>query len=434
VAQAGLSYDQAPPLAVPLRFFATAPLFLIAAALVVGFRGEELFASRISPAALAATHLVTLGFMAMTMLGAMSQILPVLAGVPLPRPRLVAMVAHLGLTFGTAALAGGFLFGSPRLLGSAVVLLAAGFGVFLIAVAIGLARAPTRNPTNVGLALAAVGLAITVVLGLELGVMHGFGIAAASPAVRELHPGWGLLGWTGLLVAVVGFHVVPMFQMTPDYPPSMRRGLAPAVFGLMMVWSFARWRDPSAAWPAWIIAAAGAVYLAFAVWTLRLQARRRRARADATLLLWRFGMGCAIAALAGWMARDAMPAADALEVAVGVLALFGFAVSVIAGMLHKIVPFLAWFHLRALASKGRRVPHMGMLLPDAPQRRYAHAQMAATVALVAAVFAPAQVAPIAALLVALAAALLARNVLTVLRAFREARIATQDAPASAPQR
>jgi len=85
-------------------------------------------------------------------------------------------------------------------------------------------------------------------------------------------------------------------------------------------------------------------------------------------------------------------------------------------------------------AKGRRVPHMGMLLPDAPQRRYAHAQMAATVALVAAVLAPAQVAPIAALLVTLAAALLARNVLTVLRAFREARIATQDAPASAPQR
>ncbi|MCX7892761.1 MAG: hypothetical protein N2544_10415 [Burkholderiales bacterium] len=420
MAAPGLRYDQAPPFAVPLRFFLTAPLFLVAAALVVGFRGEELFASRFSPAALAATHLVTLGFMAMTMLGAMSQVLPVLAGVPLPRPRLVAALAHAGITAGTAALAGGFLWGAPGPLKAGVLLLGGGLGVFLAAVAIGLARAPNRAATGVGLALAALGLAVTVALGLELGAVRAWGRAAANLAARDLHPAWGLFGWTGLLVAVVGFHVVPMFQMTPPYPATMQRWLAPAVFALLVAWSAARWGGDLPRASVWLLGAVAGGWFAFAVTTIALQARRRRPRADATLLLWRLGMACAVAALAGWAASVAL-ATDAIDVAVGVLALVGFAVSVIAGMLHKIVPFLAWFHLRALVPPGRRVPHMGLLLPDPAQRRYVVAQAAAVAAMLAAVAAPPWMAPVAAAALALAALLLEWNLVTVLRAFRRAR-------------
>ncbi len=420
MAAPGLRYDQAPPFSVPIRFFLTAPFFLLATALVVGFRGEELYASRFSPAALAATHLVTLGFMAMTMLGAMSQILPVLAGVPLPRPRLVAALVHAPMTVGTAALASGFLWSAPLLLKAGAVLLGFAFGVFLTAVAIGLARAPTRAATGAGLALAAISLAVTVALGLDLGAMRGWGLPLSNLAARDLHPAWGLLGWTGLLVAVVGFHVVPMFQMTPAYPPAMQRWLAPAVFALLAAWSVVRWRDPSHDMSVWLSGVLAAVWLVFALTTLALQAKRRRTRADATLLLWRLGMASAAVALACWVA-SALGVGDGLEVAVGILALVGFAVSVIAGMLHKIVPFLAWFHLRAALPAGRRVPHMGLLLPDAPQRRFARVQFAAVLLLLAAASAPAWIAPFAAAALGLAAALLAWNLVTALRAFRRAQ-------------
>jgi hypothetical protein len=84
--QALLSFDQAPPLAAPLRFFLTAPLFAILAALLVLWSGPELFASRWTGAALALTHLITVGFMLQVMLGAMLQILPVVAGANISRP------------------------------------------------------------------------------------------------------------------------------------------------------------------------------------------------------------------------------------------------------------------------------------------------------------------------------------------------------------
>jgi hypothetical protein len=69
VMQALLSFDQAPPFPAPFRFFLTAPLFAMLAGLLMLWRGPDLFASRWTPSALAATHLITVGFMLQVMLG-----------------------------------------------------------------------------------------------------------------------------------------------------------------------------------------------------------------------------------------------------------------------------------------------------------------------------------------------------------------------------
>ena len=75
--QALMAFENAPPFAAPLRFFLTAPLFAVLAGLLVAFEGPDIFASRWTPGALAATHLLTVGFMMQAMLGALIQILPV---------------------------------------------------------------------------------------------------------------------------------------------------------------------------------------------------------------------------------------------------------------------------------------------------------------------------------------------------------------------
>ena len=61
--QAGLPFEQAPPVSLPLRFFLTAPLFLLAAAGLIVLSPDAL-ASRWTPQALALTHALTLGFLA----------------------------------------------------------------------------------------------------------------------------------------------------------------------------------------------------------------------------------------------------------------------------------------------------------------------------------------------------------------------------------
>ena len=92
--QALLSYDQSPPIAAPFRFFLTAPVFGILAGLLLLWEGPDMLAARWTPGVLALTHLMTIGFMLQVMLGALIQILPVVAGANLTQPIRLAAAVH----------------------------------------------------------------------------------------------------------------------------------------------------------------------------------------------------------------------------------------------------------------------------------------------------------------------------------------------------
>lgn len=415
--QAGLSFEQAPPFALPLRFFLTAPLFLLAAGVLVAMLPEAL-AARWTPEVLALTHALTLGFLAMVMLGALMQMLPVVAGSPLPAPRLVARTSHAALSLGTVALLAGFLAGEPAAFGLAIVLLGAAFAIFLAAAAVSLARA-AAGVTVGGIRLAVVSLAITVVLGLALAMLRsGWWTPPDVDAAAAAHVAFGLAGWVLLLVVGVAYQVVPMFQITPPYPPLLSRWLAPLMFALLVLPGLAPLLPPLA--NIFGEAGLGAGTLAFAVATLRLQARRRRKLPDVTLDFWRVAMASLIACVGLWVAARVHPgfaASDAYPLLFGVLFLGGFAVSVVSGMLYKIVPFLAWFHLQAqLQARAGSIPTMKQMIAEGPMRWQLRLHVGACVLLAVAVSWPAA-AIAAGIALALSATLLGVNLATAVQRF-----------------
>jgi|AP12_2_1047962.scaffolds.fasta_scaffold08145_2 hypothetical protein len=419
---AQLSYEQAPPLTVPFRFFLTAPVFgLLCAALLV-WRGPEVFDSRWMPAALGATHLLTLGFLASVMTGAMMQILPVLVGAPLPAPRAVARLTHLGLVAGTLALAGGFVLLEPTLLGAAVVFLGAGFAIFVAAVVVSLVRVRAWNTTVGVMWSVVIALAATVTFGALLAASMGFGLALPTGALHDLHPGWGLLGWVGMLVIGVAYQVVPMFQMTPGYSDKLTSWLTWAIFAALVLWTIvqAMLGDVGVALAHGLALALAAGYATFALITLDLQRQRRRRLADVTLDFWRVGMVCLIVAAGCWAVRlvgiEALP--QAFDVFLGVLAIVGVAVSVVNGMLYKIAPFLAWFHLQTQSAGRGTVPHMKKILGDAAQRNQFRVQIVALGLLLAAPWWRLLAYP-AGVVLAVSMAMLLRNLLGVMRVHRE---------------
>lgn len=432
---AGLQFEQAPPISVPFRFFLSAPIFLLLAAALLLWRGPEIMTSRLSPAALAATHLFTLGFAAMVVLGAVMQMLPVLAGAPIRRPRMIATIVHAGISVGTLSLAAGFLFDAPLLLRVAVVALSIGFGVFVAAVVTALWRSRVRNRTVNAMRLAILSLVATVALGLLLVSNLGWGAAPPSLSLSDLHPGWGLLGWIGLLVMGVAYQVVPMFQMTPPYPASMMKYLGTTVFALLLLWSIALWFGEGIWTPLGVVCALALViaYTLFAVTTLRLQHRRRRRQADVTLDFWRIGLGTLMAALVLWALRLAAPFGlpGTTDTAIGILALLGFAGCIINGMLYKIMPFLAWFHLQALTGAGRLVPNMKQILNEAAQRLQFRVHVAALALFLASAASTTLLIYPAALALGASAGLLAANLLKVVRTFRATLAAYNAHPPSA---
>ena len=418
---AGLSLEQAPPLDVPLRFFLTAPWFLVLAAALSLWQGPAIFASRWLPATLALTHLLVLGFMAQVMLGALLQLLPVVVGVVVPRPRLTAMLIHVPLTLGALALASAFLWGIPVWFQGALGLLGLGFSVALVAINLALWRAPVVNDTVIALRCALGALLVTVGLGLLLGGYFGWGLPLPVVALTDLHAAWGLVGWTVLLVAGVAYQVVPMFQITPPYPQGLSRGFAPLMAALLAVWSMLAFGDwETAARLAGLALAVGVAL--FALTTLYLLTRRRRKIGDPTLGYWRTSMVSLLAGALLWLSALLIPAlAQALpvELLLGILLIFGFAVAVINGMLYKIVPFLAWFHLQAQLLRRAKVPNMKQLLPEARIRRQWWAYLVTLLLLLAAAVTPAVFTYPAALALGIAGIWLGVNLSSVWRIYHQ---------------
>lgn len=417
--QAGLSFDQAPPFALPLRFFLTAPLFLLAAAILI-VSAPGALASRWSPPAFAVTHAVTLGFLAMVMLGALMQMLPVVAGSKLPAPYAVARTSHILLTLGTIALMAAFLTARPAAFGVAAGLLAAAFLVFLAAAAISLARA-APSMTVGGMRLAITSLVLTIGFGLLLALRRADRWEVATDGASAAHVAFGLLGWVLLLVIGVAYRVVPMFQITPPYPPRVTRWLVPALFAFLLLHAAAPFLPAIAGYLAGAGLATG--ILVFAITTLRLQTQRRRKLPDITLDYWRFAMASLIAGVIVWLTAQLWPglaAARAYPPLLGILFLGGFAVSVVSGMLYKIVPFLAWFHLQAqLQARAGTIPTMKEMIGARRMRWQFRLHLAACGFLAAATLSPTPLPAIAGGLLLGASALLQwANLLSAVQRFR----------------
>jgi hypothetical protein len=420
--QAGLSFEQAPPFALPLRFFLTAPLFLLAAAILIILDPDTL-ASRWTPQALALTHALTLGFLAMVMLGALVQMLPVVAGATIPFSRALGWLTHAPLTFGSAALMAGFITGDALLYQIGIALLAGAFAVFVLAAASSLVRA-VSSVTVSGVRIAVASLALAVALGLALALSRstGWGLAETAAAITA-HAVLGLLGWVLLLVVGVAYQVVPMFQITPPYPPRLARWLAPVLFTLLLILGLAPLLPDAAASAVSLIAQIGlaAGILAFALVTLRLQSQRRRKLPDVTLDFWRVGMASLIASVAAWLLAQLWPAwadSDAYPLLLGILFVGGFAVSVVSGMLYRIVPFLAWFHLQAqLQARAGSIPTMKEMIPERVKRWQLRSHLGALSLLVAASFWPAPLAIPAGVMLAFSALLLEINLISAVRGF-----------------
>lgn len=415
-----LSFENAPPFTAPLRFFLSAPLFVVLAGVLLLVDGPSLYASRWMPGTLAITHLLTVGFMLQIMLGALIQILPVVAGANLAQPQRLAVVLHAGLTLGTLALAGGFYLGAPALLTTAAILLGLSALLFVFATGRALFGVPSTSPTIRGLKLALLGLSVVVALGVAMALAIAGGWALPLARLADLHAAWGLGGWAGVLLAAMAYVVVPMFQLTPGYPARPSWWFPVLISALLLLWSVALVADQP-----WLIrlsegglALAG---LAFAGLTGRLQGQRRRARADATYRYWQLGLGGSLLALLMLLTAALWPAVVELagwSLIFGILLIAGGFMPFIIGMLYKIVPFLAWMHLQNQGQARIPAPHMNRILADVDMQKQLRVYLAALILLLAAVFFPDWLARPAGLLLALAGGGLGYNLGAAFRRYR----------------
>jgi len=388
--QALLSYDQSPPIAAPFRFFLTAPVFGILAGLVLLWGGPDILASRWTPGVLALTHLMTIGFMLQVMLGALIQILPVVAGANLKQPLLLAAAVHVALNLGALLLAAAFLTFDETWFKGAALMLGLGTALFIAAALFALWRIPVTSASIRGLIHAVIGLVVTVGIGVALTISLGWSLGLSLLPLADIHLVWGFVGWGAVLLAAVAYVVVPMFQLTPAYPEWFERRLSLAALVVVGGWSVVEYFDLGIA-RLLLGLAVVAVVATFAIVTLRLQRASKRARFDANQHCWRMAMLSALAAGAVWLMAMLVPALgdwSGWPLVCGVLVLFGGFVTVIIGMLYKIVPFLIWLHLQNAGAHRGAVPNMKKIIAERDMDRQVLAHFGTCALLLAAVFWP----------------------------------------------
>jgi len=361
----GLRTDQAPPLSIPAGFFLISPSAMIAAGTLIALGGGSAFGSRWLPAAMAATHLGTLGIVGAVMLGALYQMIPVVAGAPVPLVRLAHGV-NAAFAVGLAALAAAFLGGSPTLFTVAAVVLGGALLGFVVPTAVALARAPSRGTTVTGIRIAVGGLVLVATLGIDmaltragLSAIHGDSIAWVSA-----HAALGGLVWIGGLVASVSWQVVPMFYLAPDVPRWTQRASLVAVALALVAAPVLAVASYGPEWVALAVAPAAAmIWIVHPLVTARALRSRKRRRVDGSVRFWWAGLACT--PLAVPLAAGTLWGTDGRwSVGLGFLVVWGSAGLIVHGMLTRIVPFLVWFHRYSALVGTVPVPSMRALLPD----------------------------------------------------------------------
>ncbi len=317
----GLSLDQAPPFEAPLLFFATAWLFGLATA-------ASLLLGNISFGTL---HLYTIGFMALVMIGALQQMLPVVVGVRFERPKLFSLLLLVPLVVGIIALYLSLTQGAFFVL--ALVALFGAMAFFALLTLFKLFKAPHASDSVVAMGLSLLSLLIAAALGAHM--LASFAMQKAlSPPIPLLHALFAAFGWVGLLIMGVSYQVIPMFYVTKELPERAKRWLAPNIFALIVASAVALFLSHRLALILFITLLFAFIF--YGVLLLRQIKRRKRTIKEPSIVFWQIG-AITLFFLPLLFFLDSQKFA--------LLYLVGFASSIIFGMLYKIIPFLSWFHI-----------------------------------------------------------------------------------------
>jgi hypothetical protein len=378
------------PASVPMRYFGAAVAFHALAWAALLFGAGQWPGWRGGPGwPLAALHLVTLGTLLCSAIGASLQLLPVATRQPVRWPRLAAGLWWLYVP-GVALLTLGMGRAEPGWMAAGGAAVIAGLLAFGLLLALNLAGARgmpgiVLHGWGALLALAALLATAAALLSMWLGRPW-----LDAGAARALHLASAAYGLMGLLALGLSYILLPMFALAAV--PGERRQLAAggvALSALALAAAAAFLGGPARDNVRALAAALGLLALGLHLQLIRqvLAGGMRRDLGRALLLMklgWASAGASLLLALALSLGLSLGAPADRLGRLFAVMLVGGWLLSFLFGVLQRILPFLASLH----AARGqRRPPTPSALTSDRALAWHARAHAAALALLVAAALA-----------------------------------------------
>lgn len=356
-----------PSVWLPLRYLVAAQMALMLAVVLAVLRAGELLDFYYQGHVLAITHLVTLGWITTTIMGASFLVAPLIFSAPLYSERLGRWQFPL-LVVGIAVMVVHFWTGHYRGLATGAILVLAATMLFLVNLSLTLRRISRKDVAIPYLVAALMYLALTVILGNLMALDKVFDFLGGQVlATIQGHAHLAALGWVSLMILGVGQKMIPLLTASTAEEEQRSRQrfwlLNVGIVGLFFV-LVTRSR--------WVFPLALVVVLGFgsALWRLTRPWREgKHLRLDWSTrhVLAAFGfLGLAILlglGLASALIGDEAKAARA-AVAYGFLGLVGWISLMIIGMSYRVIPLLVWLHRYSPIVHDQPVPKVGELYSE----------------------------------------------------------------------
>ncbi len=349
-----------PALLLPLLYLGTAHVALGLACLFAGTWPRAVAGFFYHAWLIGLVHLVTLGWITFSILGALYIVGPLALRMELP-PRRLDYAAYAFALIGLIGMVGHFWIEEyPGMAWSAgTIAVAVCYMTLRVIGAIG--RAPIQPAVKLHIVLACVNFWIAASMGLLVAIdkvvhfLPGFVLANVFA-----HAHAAAIGWATMMVVGVGYRLLPM--TFPSKMPGGRSIYASAILlevGVLGLFAALLLRSGSAPVFAASILAGLAAFGAHVVWMQRQPVSKPVGAPPVALGLWHAaGAAASLAAaavLGAWL-LIAPPGPRALRAAAayGVLGLLGFLAQMVVAMEARLLPMAAWFW--AYSRSGYRVP------------------------------------------------------------------------------
>jgi hypothetical protein len=163
-------------------------------------------------------------------------------------------------------------------------------------------------------------------------------------AIANIHSVLAIFGFAGILIIGVAFQVLPMFYVAPKFKNFCKKYVINLISAGLLLWFVLNlfFEEYALIGKFWI----ALFFWAFATTVWVKLNKRKRPVSDVTVWYWRAASIFLTLGSFLWIFDEFFK--HEYIVMVAILIGGGFILSILVGMLYKIVPFLVWFHLNSL--------------------------------------------------------------------------------------
>lgn len=337
----------APPFKIVTKYFVAAIIDFVILNFLLMINYKDIAGFYFQPKTLAITHMLTLGWISMTIFGAMFQLVPVVLEVKLFSEKLAEAQFWI-FTIGVIGLVTGFWnFDTGMHLNGSAILINISVFIFAVNMIGTFLNVKKWNITGWYLIAALIYLIITAIAGLLLSYNLWHPYIKTDPfKYLKLHAYVAVIGWVTLIVMGVSYKLIPMFTLSHGY--SMKSSKWAFWFvntGLIGINLFFHFKNNAG----YIIISilfivVGIVFYLYQIYLIYKNRLRKKSDVGIKYSMFSFYVlaSVTIMGLAGSIFNtNTIPN---FHILFGYLVFVGYLSMLIVGQMYKIVPFLAWYH------------------------------------------------------------------------------------------